>query len=251
MCKSIVESTFHYSFALIKNRIDIPAALLSTWRFLSFPRYSFLLDTLRQFSLLLNTLWQPSLFVYSRQGGHVQLSCLTFTSSRGQNIGNCRHARYRRIDEQRRLIWECCITTDKWKLGLVERKKILRLEYLSCLVELLDLMSFSVPVETVTKKHLIFSDSAFFRHDETSAVLMMTARVRGPSIVDEAALVRPLQFDKVTGFGLEMYDDEAKHFSRVSSDHPCTFCLPQVKTVTSWDASKPRWRPLLEESEVR
>lgn len=119
------------------------------------------------------------------------------------------------------------------KAWLSRKKKDIVTEYLSCLVELLDLMSFSVPVETVTNKHLIFSDSAFFRHDETSAVLMMTARVRGPSIVDEAALVRPLQFDKVTGFGLEVYDDEAKHFPRVSSDHPCTFCLPQVKTVTS------------------
>lgn len=117
------------------------------------------------------------------------------------------------------------------KAWLSRKKKDIETEYLSCLVELLDLMSFSVPVEAVTNKHLIFSDSAFFRHDGTSAVLMMTAR--GPSIVDEVALVRPLQFDEFAEFGLDMYENEAKHFPRVSSDHPCTFCLPQVKTVTS------------------
>ncbi|KAK8850328.1 hypothetical protein IAR55_004245 [Kwoniella newhampshirensis] len=109
-----------------------------------------------------------------------------------------------------------------------EKEQEMGVTYVESLDELLstsDVISLNLPLNAKTK-HLI-SDSAFAKM-KPSAVLINTAR--GP-IVDEAALVRALQEDKIAGCGLDVYEDEPK-ITPALLKHPKALCLPHVGTVT-------------------
>lgn len=69
----------------------------------------------------------------------------------------------------------------------------------------------------------------FFRQDETSAAIIRTAR---GLIVNEAALVRSLQFGKVHWVWIWRVWGRGQTFPHSYSDHPCTVRLPYVKIMT-------------------
>ncbi|WVO15928.1 hypothetical protein L204_103593 [Cryptococcus depauperatus] len=108
------------------------------------------------------------------------------------------------------------------------RESELGVKYVQSLDQLLgssDVISLNLPLNAQTK-HLI-SDAAFDKM-KPSAVLINSAR--GP-IVDEAALVRALQQNKIAGCGLDVYEDEPR-ITKELLDNPRALCLPHVGTMT-------------------